>query len=217
MRILFIGGLYRGFRLAQRLIERGEDVVGAFVYEEDAHESPKFCDRLASLFAARNIWVQKTRKISCNQLSDVRDRLAPDVIFCLGWRTLIPMDILDCAPRGGIAVHDSLLPRLRGFAPTNWGLVLGHDRLGAMLFQLTNSVDAGDIYFQEAIAVDARESYGSVHQKIGDLTVDLFVRYLEAVRTGTLVAQRQSDAAATYACALAVRRRNRLADVEQGN
>ncbi len=200
-RILFIGGMYRGFRLAERLIERGENVVGAFVYEEDAHESPKFADRLVSLFSANNVPVRKTRKITRNQLTDIRDRLAPDVIFCLGWRTLIPMAVLDCAPQGGIAVHDALLPRLRGFAPTNWGLVLGHDRLGATLFQLTDSVDAGDIYFQEAISPDPRESFGSVQERIAEVSVGLFDRYLDAARAGTLAPTKQCDQEATYACA----------------
>ncbi|MBI2823280.1 MAG: hypothetical protein HYX69_01165 [Planctomycetia bacterium] len=203
MRILFTGGLYRGWRLAQRLVERGEEVVGAFVFEEDAHETPKFCDELVSLFSARNVWCQKTRKITDRQAFDVIRRLAPDVILCMGWRTLIPMSVLDAVPRGGIAVHDSLLPRLRGFAPTNWGLILGHDRLGATLFRLSDEVDAGEIYFQEAIVPESRESYSSVQEKIAEVAVRLFDRYLDACRAGTLVAQPKRDEKATYACARA--------------
>ena len=156
MRILFIGGFYRGHRLAQRLIELGENVVGALVFEEDPHETARYCERIASQFAARNIWVRTTRKISRAQLPFIRDELAPDVIFCLGWRTLIPTEVLECVPLGAIAVHDSLLPRLRGFAPTNWGLILGHDKMGATLFQLADSVDAGDVYFQKAITPGPR-------------------------------------------------------------
>src|SRR4029077_10624843 len=125
---------------------------------EDEHESPKYSGQIASLYSTHGVRVQTTRKITVAQLPAIRE-LAPDVVFCLGWRTLIPMEVLDCAPSGGIAVHDSLLPRLRGFAPTNWGLVLGHDQLGATLFQLTDSVDAGDIYFQEAISPCPDESY----------------------------------------------------------
>ena len=148
MRILFVGGMYRGYRLAQRLVERGENVVGAFVYEEDPHESPKFVEQIVSLFALRGVWCKATRKIAESQVADIASRLQPDVIFCLGWRTMIPPGILAAAPRGGIAVHDSLLPRLRGFAPTNWAMILGHDHFGATLFQLTDKVDAGVVYFR---------------------------------------------------------------------
>lgn len=201
MRILFVGGLYRGYRLAQRLLERGEDVVGAFVYEEDAHEDPKYSQQIAAQFAARKVWVQTTRKITRNELSLIRDCLVPDVIFCLGWRTLIPMDVIQSAPLGGIAVHDSLLPRLRGFAPTNWGMILGYDQLGATLFQLTDSVDAGDIYFQQAIRPESDESYESIQQRIADVSVRLFEQYLDVARSGTPVGRPQNHADATYTCA----------------
>ncbi|HVT30038.1 MAG TPA: hypothetical protein VHE81_18620, partial [Lacipirellulaceae bacterium] len=86
MRILFIGGLYRGWRLAQRLVGRGEELVGAFVYEEDPHESPKYSDQIVDVLSARTSDVQKSRRIKCEAIPQIR-RLAPDVIFCLGWRT----------------------------------------------------------------------------------------------------------------------------------
>jgi methionyl-tRNA formyltransferase len=201
MQILFIGGMYRGLRLAERLLDRGEDVVGAFVYEEDAHESPKFSGQLASLFTSHQIWVQETRKITVDQLRVIGELRAPDVILCCGWRTLIPMGVLNCARLGGVAVHDSLLPRLRGFAPTNWGLILGHQQVGATLFQLTNSVDAGDIYFQEAIAPRPSESYDSLQQRMAEVSVRLFDQFLDAARDGTLAARNQDEARATYTCA----------------
>lgn len=201
MRILFIGGMYRGYRLAQQLLARREDVVGAYVFEEDAHESAKYCDEMVSLLSTKIDFVQATRKITADQLPLIRDRIKPDVIFCLGWRTLIPMEVLKCAPRGGVAVHDSLLPRLRGFAPSNWGLILGHDQLGATLFQLTDSVDAGDIYFQEAIRPDPTESYESIQSRIAETSVGLFDKYLDSVRAGSLIAHTQNHAKATFTCA----------------
>ncbi len=201
MKILFIGGMYRGYRLAQRLLARGEEVVGAYVYEEDAHESPKYCGEIVSLLSAKVNFVQATRRIAIDQLPLIRDRLTPDVVFCLGWRTLIPMEVLECAPWGGIAVHDSLLPRLRGFAPSNWGLILGHGQLGATLFQLTDSVDAGDIYFQKAITPEPTESYESIQSRIAETSVELFDRFLDSARAGSLVAQKQSHTNATFTCA----------------
>jgi methionyl-tRNA formyltransferase len=201
MRILFVGGLCRGFRLAERLVARGEELVGALVYQEDSHESDQYADRIVESLAPRVAYVRKTRKITRDLLPEIRDRLAPDVIFCLGWRTLIPPEVIACAPRGGVAVHDSLLPRLRGFAPTNWGLILGHDQLGATLFQLTDSVDAGNIYFQQAITPQPQETYESIQNRIADVSVDLFLQYLDAAQSGTLTSRPQREADATYTCA----------------
>jgi methionyl-tRNA formyltransferase len=201
MRILFIGGFYRGYLLAKRLLERGENLVGAFVYEEDAHESPKYCELIASQFIEANVWTETTRKITTAHLPTICGELSPDIVFCLGWRTLIPTDVLQSAPHGGVAVHDSLLPRLRGFAPTNWGLILGHDLVGATLFQLTDSVDAGDIYFQQSIAVRPDENYESIQERIAEASVRLFDNYLDAARMGTLAGRAQDHSLATYTCA----------------
>lgn len=201
MRILFIGGFYRGQLLAQRLLERGEQVVGGFVFEEDAHETVRYCDQIVERFAAQNIWVEKTRRITNSRLDLVRDQLKPDVVFVLGWRTMIPTEVLEAAPQGGVAVHDSLLPRLRGFAPTNWGMILGHEQLGATLFQLADDVDAGDIYFQESIRPEPQESFASIQQRIAKLSVRLFDSYLDASMSGTLVGCPQDHSQATYTCA----------------
>ncbi len=201
MRILFIGGLYRGFRLARRLIERGENIVGAYVFEEDAHETQQYCDQIVTEFSTNGVWNKATRKITSDDLPRIRDEFAPDVVFCLGWRTLIPTDVLNCATLGGIAVHDSLLPRLRGFAPTNWGLILGHDQLGATLFQLTDSVDAGEVFFQQPITPAPGESYQSIQSRIAEVSVDLFDAYIDAARSGTPVGYAQDESLATYTCA----------------
>jgi methionyl-tRNA formyltransferase len=201
MRILFIGGLYRGFQLAQRLLERGEQIVGAFVYEEDAHESPKYCGEIMSAFERHRVWCEKTRHIASYRSSEIRERLSPDLICCMGWRTMLPASILGIAPGRAIAAHDSLLPRLRGFAPTHWGLILGHDRLGATLFQLTENVDAGEVYFQESIVPRSNETYSSVQKRIAELSVGLFDKYLDAAKAGTLLPSSQNEDYATYTCA----------------
>jgi methionyl-tRNA formyltransferase len=202
MRILFIGGMYRGYRLAQRLLERGENVVGAYVYEEDPHESPKYAKDIASILAESVPGVRMTRRIGLDHVAEIQ-KLRPDVVFCLGWRTLIPNEALSCAPRGGVAVHDSLLPQLRGFAPTNWALILGHEQLGATLFQLTDSIDAGDVYFQQSFMPQPNDTYATIQSHIGELSVSLFDRYLDAVKADALRSQPQDQTAATYTCSRA--------------
>ena len=117
------------------LVERGENVVGAFVYEEDPHESPKFVEPIVPyLFASRGVWCKATRGLRQGELADVTNRLQPDVIFCLGWRTLIPPGILAAAPRRGHCRSRFPAAAAAGFAPTNWAMILGHDRLARRYF-----------------------------------------------------------------------------------
>ncbi len=82
-------------------------------------------------------------------------------------------------------------------------MILGHDRLGATLFQLTDKVDAGVVYFQEAIEPADCESFASIQERVAELSAGLFERFLDADRAGTLSPQVQQEADATYACSRA--------------
>jgi len=48
-------------------------------------------------------------------------------------------------------IHDSLLPKYRGFAPTVNALINGEKKIGASLIQSSKEYDKGDIYRQEEI------------------------------------------------------------------
>jgi len=201
MRIVLFIGFLRGLNLLKRVLERGESVIGVFVYEEDAHERTKYAADIESLCQANQIPVKKTRKINNGQAREIETKFAPDVIFCCGWRSLFPDEILTAARYGVVGAHDSLLPRLRGFAPTNWALLLGKDEVGVTLFRMTPGVDRGDIFFQQSISVSPADPLSQITDQIALLAVDLFDKYLDAVSDGTLTAIPQAHEQATYGCA----------------
>lgn len=55
-------------------------------------------------------------------------------------------------------IHDSLLPRWRGFAPVAHGLLAGDSTFGCTLFEATSKVDAGPILQQRTYLPRAHES-----------------------------------------------------------
>jgi methionyl-tRNA formyltransferase len=201
MRILFVGGFVRGFELLKLLTQRGEEVVAAYVCAEDPHEEVQVSSAMLSFCAERGIPVTRTRKATNAEAEQVRTEYRPDVVFCLGWRTVLPAWFLRAAPRGVVAAHDSLLPRLRGFAPTNWGLLLGHEQIGVTLFRLTEEIDDGEVYFQESFRVQPEDTLAAIQERVARLSVGLFARYLDAAQAGTLSPQRQEHELATYTCA----------------
>lgn len=200
-RILFLGGFLRGYRLLQRLIARGESLVGVFAFEEDPHERTRFANEISALCRQHDIPCQKVRKLGAKRAAEIAERFRPDVIFCCGWRTMLPSEILDLAPHGVIGAHDSLLPRLRGFAPTNWAVLLGHDEVGVTLLRLRPGVDEGEVYFQATLRLTPEDTMAELVDRIADLAVRLFEQYLDAFRDGSLRAVPQQHACATYTCA----------------
>lgn len=201
MRILLLGGFQYGHRLLEKLLARGESVVGVFLPKEDPHERTNFASRIESLCREHAIPESKAQDLNKRHAAEIANEFAPDVIFCFGWRTILRREILEVAPHGVIAAHHALLPRLRGFAPANWALLLAHDEIGTTLFRLTPGVDEGDIYFQESFPVTPNDTLASITDRQVLLSVSLFERYLDAVRAGSLQAVPQQHARATYCCA----------------
>ena len=102
MRILFVGGMYRGYRLAPvRSSTSAARTSSVHSSTRKIRTSlPSSSSRSCPCSALRACVVQGNGKIAESQLADVTNRLQPDVIFCLGWRTLIPPGILAAAARG---------------------------------------------------------------------------------------------------------------------
>jgi methionyl-tRNA formyltransferase len=201
MRVFLFIGFLRGYKLLKRLLERGETILGAYVFEEDIHERNKYAEDIESLCQVHQIPVKRKRRVGKEQAQEIGAGIPPEVIFCNGWRTILPDDVLAAAARGVVAAHDSLLPRLRGFAPTNWALLLGHNEVGVSLFRMTSGMDEGDLYFQESIPVKPSDALTSITDQIAELSVALFDKYLDSVREGALTATPQEHPQATYTCA----------------
>src|SRR6516225_1948722 len=51
--------------------------------------------------------------------------LQPDLLVVAAYGQILSNDVLAVAPRGGINVHASLLPKYRGAAPINWAIYHG--------------------------------------------------------------------------------------------
>ena len=54
---------------------------------------------------------------------DAVRRLAPDLILVDSYSMLLPPQVLDAAPLGGVNVHGALLPRHRGANPIQWAIL----------------------------------------------------------------------------------------------
>ena len=72
-----------------------------------------------------------------------------DLVICVGWQYL-----LADPPPHTVILHDSLLPRYRGFAPTVTALIAGEPRIGVTALLPGTDVDDGPVLAQSSTAVD---------------------------------------------------------------
>jgi methionyl-tRNA formyltransferase len=99
------------------------------------------------------------------------------VAFYLGCLRITPPDIL-ARNRRNLVVHESDLPRGRGFSPLTWQILAGANRIPICLLEAIDQADAGPVIYREWIDYDGHELVDELRQKTGAMTVSLCRRFL---------------------------------------
>lgn len=198
-KILFIGGTPRGKKALEYLLDSGEHVVSAVIMKEDPHEEVKVSGDIVNLSRQKKLPSRVGRRISEEDARDILNEYKPDVIFVIGWRTLLPDILWQGVPLGALAAHDSLLPKYRGFAPLNWSIINGEDKTGVTLFRIDEKgVDAGDYCGQKVVRIGPDDRAADVYPRTIEATLELVVEYLRGLRSQSLKWTKQDETEATY-------------------
>jgi methionyl-tRNA formyltransferase len=99
-----------------------------------------------------------------------------------------------------VNVHYALLPRYRGMAAVQWGILNGDAEFGITIHVITKDLDAGNVLYQGRITADPDETAGEIYSRLNEVQHrvlgETVKRYL-----GGYPGVPQDAAAATYACA----------------
>jgi methionyl-tRNA formyltransferase len=117
--------------------------------------------------------------------------LAPDVVFCIGWSSLLKPAMLQVARLASIGFHPAALPNNRGRHPIIWALVLGLDRTASSFFEMAPGADEGPIVDQVPITIDPEDDAGSLYRKILSVVPQQIERIVRGLAQGTLVRRPQ--------------------------
>jgi methionyl-tRNA formyltransferase len=203
-RTLFIGGTRRGYLTLEALLKTGAEVTGVISLEQDAHETDRYETQIQKICQDYDVPVYQTRWMRDRDYAAlIASEVRPDVAFVVGCRILLAKSIYQLPRLGTLAVHDSLLPRYRGFAPLNWAIINGEPEAGVTLFQLSEAMDAGDIVAQVSVPIGADEEAPAVYERICAQTVSLVIDACKAIERGTLSSWAQDERAASYTCSRA--------------
>jgi methionyl-tRNA formyltransferase len=117
----------------------------------------------------------------------------PDVICVCAFGALIKEPLL--SEHELINVHPSLLPRWRGAAPVERALMAGDSQTGVSIIRLVAGLDSGPICLSQVEPIGARDTYGTLTERLQTLSGDLLVQALDT-RPAFVD---QNDAGVTYA------------------
>jgi methionyl-tRNA formyltransferase len=125
--------------------------------------------------------------------------LQPDLLVVAAYGQILARDVLAAAPRGGVNVHGSLLPKYRGAAPVAWAIYHGETRTGVTIIRMSTALDAGDMLAQEAIDIGADETAGDVEARLAPLGARLALQVIDQMEAGTVQGQKQDPTQVTKA------------------
>jgi methionyl-tRNA formyltransferase len=201
MRSLFIGGTRRGYQTLKALAGVGARLAGIISLRQDEHETDRYEEPIRSLAGELNVPFYESKGLRDRDYPGLIAReLHPDVALVVGCRVLLPRAVYELPPFGTLAVHDSLLPEYRGFAPLNWSILNGEEHTGVTLFYLSAVVDEGDIVAQRRVPIGPDDTAAEVYERVCRATVDLVLEAYPLLAAGTASRLRQDSAAATYTC-----------------
>ncbi|MEQ8818786.1 MAG: methionyl-tRNA formyltransferase [Sumerlaeia bacterium] len=126
--------------------------------------------------------------------------LAPDVAVIVAYGKLVPPEMLSIPKFGFLNIHASLLPKYRGAAPIQWAIARGERKTGVTIMQLDEGMDTGPMIARREVEIleddDARSLSATLSHEGALLMVETLA---ELAETGSLSAEPQDEAEATYA------------------
>ena len=123
-----------------------------------------------------------------------------DVLVVAAYGLILPQAVLDWPRHGCLNLHASLRPRWRGAAPIARAIDAGDAVTGITIMRMDAGLDTGPIVCREEVPIGARETAGTLHDRLAEVGARLVVETLAAMaRDGSVASTAQPAEGATYA------------------
>jgi methionyl-tRNA formyltransferase len=201
MRILFWGTPEFAVPSLRALLGEGHDVV-AVVTQPDRPAGRDRALRVSpvkQLATDESVQVLQPEKARGAEFIEQLRALEVDMSVVVAYGQILTADVLGLPAQGSINVHASLLPALRGAAPINWAIKLGHDVTGITVMRMTVPLDAGPILHQVVEPIEPGESASDLYSRLSEVGAEALIEALALFEIEQIVEVPQDDSLATYA------------------
>ena len=103
-------------------------------------------------------------------ITELSQRQADLLVVC-DFGQILSRDALATAPRGGINLHASLLPKYRGAAPIHWALYHGESETGVTVIHMTARLDGGPCLVRKRTEIQSEDDAVSLEQRLAEIGV----------------------------------------------
>ena len=94
--------------------------------------------------------------------SEIADKF--DILFILGCHEIVDIKVLS-RNKYNLVIHESNLPRGKGWAPLFWQIIEGKNEITFSMIEATAEIDAGPIYMQKKLYLTGFELNSEIRKK----------------------------------------------------
>ncbi len=124
--------------------------------------------------------------------------LGCDILVCFAYGKIFGPKFLALFPKGGINLHPSLLPKYRGCAPVPAAIINRDAETGITVQGLAQKMDCGDIFLQEKIPLEERETAKTLLDKVSSMGGFMISSVLTQIEEGKENPIKQQEDKACY-------------------
>lgn len=183
LRIVFMGTPDFAVASLSAIVESGYTVVGVITApDKEAGRGKKIRFSAVKEFALEHkLPVLQPEKLKNEHFLQQLKKLKANLQVVVAFR-MLPEAVWDMPELGTFNLHASLLPQYRGAAPINHVLIRGEKTTGLTTFFLDKEIDTGKIIEQVEIAIDKKDNFEMLHDRMMEAGAQLVVETIEKIR-----------------------------------
>lgn len=201
MKVIFMGTPDFSVGTLEALVAAGHEVVLAVTQPDKPKGRGKEMQftPVKECALKYNIPVFQPRRVREADCIEELRRYHADIMVVVAFGQILPKEILEMTAYGCVNVHASLLPKYRGAAPIQWSIIDGEGVTGVTTMQMDEGLDTGDMLLKTEIPIDAKETGGSLHDKLAEAGAKLCVETLQALQNKAVTPIPQGETTTAYA------------------
>lgn len=101
-----------------------------------------------------------------------------EIVFILSFFKMVSPKFLSLH-KHNLVVHESDLPKGKGWAPLFWQILEGKNKIPVVIFEASEKVDGGKIYLKDYISCKGNELYDELRKKQALKTIEMCWKFIK--------------------------------------
>ena len=142
--------------------------------------------------------VFKPENLNSNEIISNLGLLDIDFLVVIAYGKIIPPWLLELPSKSSINVHFSILPKYRGASPIQSALLNGDDRSGISIIEMSDDLDAGDIFSSFIVKINPEDNKSTLENKLTNKCITELPTILDLVKANKIEAKKQDNSSVSY-------------------